>query len=80
MKKERIVEWVNDPVTRYLLKLFEQEFDDICSVEAVDCFVPGQPQKTQENLIELEARQRCWGEMVSFLKGEWDDLAEESDE
>ena len=32
--------------------------------------------KTHENIVELEARERCWIEWATFLEGDWEYLLE----
>ena len=78
--KDQIADWAENPVTIELLSLCEQELSDIRETSVVDCFYPGDPQKTQENLVELEARERFWESWIAALSGDWTYFEEEEDE
>ena len=68
---EQIKDWTENPTTRTLRWLIQEEIKAILETSIVDCFFPNDPQKTQENLIELEARLTTWRLMDEFLDGDW---------
>lgn len=83
MKKEQVNEWLENPVTLFLLSEIKKEVELIRQTPTTDCLVMGDPNKSHENLVELEARERVWGDFVDFLEGNWDlfeDSYEESHE
>jgi len=80
INKERLIEWLKDPTTILLKSFFRKELLEIKNTPISDCLVCGEPQKTQENLVELETRERCWAEMVSMLEGNWDESMGEEDD
>jgi len=63
-----------------VLELCKQELQDIKDTTVVDCFFPGEPQKTQENIVELESRERFWESWVAVLSGDWSYFEEEEEE
>ena len=77
---QQIEDWSENPTTVELLKLVQEEIEGIQETSVTDCFFPGEPQKTQENLIELEARLSAWRLMAEFLEGDWSYLEEIEDE
>lgn len=70
MKKEQIAEWTENPVTLHVLDLAQKEYEAIQSTANTDCLVAGEPIKTHENLVELEARERSWELFIELLEGE----------
>ena len=74
---EQIRDWTENPVTIELRKLVQEEIEGIQETTVTDCFFPGEPQKTQENLIELEARLSAWVLMDELLDGDWSYLEQE---
>jgi len=76
MKKEQVTEWTENPVTIELVKLAKKELKEIM-VPSSDCLIPGEPFKTFENIIELEARQRVWTDWIAFLEGDWEYFEDE---
>ena len=79
LSKEQTLEWLEHPVTLTLRDFFKKELEDIVGTPTLDCLVWGEPQKSQENLIDLEARERTMTEMVAFLDGDFDELGESSE-
>jgi len=79
ISKEQITDWTENPVTLAIIELCEKELDDIKDTPMTECFVPGDPTRTQENLIELEARERVWGQWVAFLQGDWSYFEEDEE-
>ena len=77
---QQVVDWSDNPTTKALLNLIQEEIKEIQETSVTDCFFPGEPQKTQENLIELEARLNTWESLVEFLEGDWSYFEEIEDE
>jgi hypothetical protein len=80
MKREQIEEWTENPVTEHLLSLINSELDAIGATPVVDCYVPGKPQETQENLVDLTARYNAWAVVIEVLQGDWSYFEDEEDE
>ena len=78
--KDQITDWSENPVTLELLEQCKLELQDIQDTSCIDCFFPGEPQKTQENLVELESRERFWESWVSVLSGDWSYFEEEDED
>lgn len=79
MKTKQIEEWTENPVTLYLLDLVKKEVDKIQDTPMGDCLVKGDPFRSHENLVELEARGQAWQTMVEFLAGDLDYFTEEEE-
>ena len=71
ISQKQILEWSENPVTIRLKEEAEKEITEIQQMPTTDCLYLGEPQKTQENLIELEARMTAWMRWVEFLDGDW---------
>ena len=69
--KEMITDWAEGPVTIELLEHCNRELEDIQQTSFIDCYVAGEPVRTQENIVELEARERVWTTLVYLLGGDW---------
>ena len=69
--RQQIEDWKESPVTEALLAEFEDELVDIRDRSATDCLVYGEPQKTQENIVGLEAREHVFANLVAILSGDW---------
>ena len=67
-------EWTRNPVTLALKELCEKEFKEIQFIVVSDCIVRGEPQLTQENLVELSCRELEWGGFIQFLEGDWSEM------
>ncbi len=90
VSKEQIQEWVDNPVTLALKFLCMRELSNARDADAVDCLYAGEPQKTQENLLEQITKEREWVVFLDLLLGDWkyqlgdlenyDKLVEEYDE
>lgn len=79
--REQISDWAEGPVTEFLASLIEEELKDIQDTPTTDCLVSGEPVKTHENLVELETRERVWGDVLDVLRSDWSYfIDEESDE
>ena len=71
ISQKQLLEWSENPVTIRLKEEAEKELKEIQDTSLTDCLVSSEPQKTQENLIELEARERVWGYLSTLLEGDW---------
>ena len=71
INQKLIVEWTESAVTRELAEKARKELERLQSIPMIDVFIPGEPQKTQENMVELEAKVGVWEEWVAFLEGNW---------
>jgi len=76
ISEEQVKEWTQNPVTIALKDLCNQEIDRIATTPPSIMMVEGEPMKTHENIVELEARERCWIEWATFLEGDWEYLLE----
>lgn len=77
---EQLEDWAEGPVTVALLGLCEKELQLIRDTSATDCLFYGDPQKTQENLVNLETRENVWASWVAVLSGDWSYFEEEENE
>jgi hypothetical protein len=80
ISEKQVLEWTENPVTIALAELCKAELSLIDQTPRTDCLVYGDPQKSHENLIELDTRTVCWNEWVAFLTGDWSVLEEEENE
>ncbi len=80
VNQEMIAEWSESPVTLKLLESCEQELAEVRGTTVVDCFFPGEPQKSQEVLVRLDERENFWASWVALLSGDWSYFEEEEDE
>lgn len=78
--KEQIIEWTESPVTEWLAHLLGKELESIQNTPVATALVYGDPTKTHENLVELEAREMAWRDLVALLSGDWSYFEEEEDE
>jgi len=80
VSKEKISEWKENPVTLALKALVEDELAESKELSPSDCITRGDPQKTQENLVEIAAKELELQAFVDFLDGDWSELVEDEDE
>jgi hypothetical protein len=80
INKQQIEDWTENPVTIELRKLVEGDLEEIRDTEATDCIFRGDPQRTQENLVDLVARELDLVFFIDLLSGEWSYFEEEEDE
>ena len=78
--RQQIEDWQENPVTEALRDLVNGEFKEIQEATVTSCLFRGDPQKTQENLIELEARESIWELWDALLSGDWTYFEEGEDE
>ena len=69
VSKQQIAEWIDNPVTIALWSLCNWECDAIETRSAIDAICPGNPQKTQEQLIDLATRLKDWRAFGNILNG-----------
>lgn len=70
---------MENPVTEELLRAVSEEIDAIHETPVSDCLVHGQPELTQDNLVELDTRRYTWEIFKEILEGDWSYLEEEDD-
>ena len=80
INQEQINEWAENPITEALLSLAEDELDRVMGTPVSDCYVPGEPFKTQDNLSNIEARQVMWRLLCDLLEGDWSYMDDHSEE
>lgn len=80
ISKQQIEEWAENPVTLELLRNIQEETKEIVGTAITDCVFPGEPNKTHENLIELEARGRTFALLGELLEGDWSYFEEPEEE
>lgn len=78
--KEMIEDWIENPVTERLASLIREELEEIQDTPVTTALVYGDPTKTQENLVNLEAREMVFNDLVLFLTGDWSYFEEDEDE
>jgi len=61
--------WLEEPVTKIITEYFIVLYLETEETPITDCLVAGEPDKTHENVVELEARERILNELVDFLTG-----------
>ena len=69
VSKQQIKEWRDNPVTVALWSLCNWECDAIENRSAINSICPGDPQKTQEQLIGISTRLKEWTAFVNILNG-----------
>jgi hypothetical protein len=74
ISKDQILEWVDNPVTLALKELCSQEYNNALSVLVSDCLCRGEPQKTQEQVLENNTKILEWETFVSLLGGNFQEL------
>jgi hypothetical protein len=73
-------EWTENPVTLELLRLVKEELQEIVLTPTQDCIFYGEPVKSHENLIDLDARSSVFATLQLALEGDWEYFEEETDE
>jgi len=74
ISRKQIKEWLENPVTETLRSLVKDEFENIVEDPATNSLIRGQPQLTQENLLESISKEHEWGAFLDILEGKWGDL------
>lgn len=80
LKQEQISEWTENPVTIEVLKLIKSQLKEIEGSLGLECYVPGEPQKTQELLANLNGCWDSWEMFQTLCEGDWSYFDEEEDE
>ena len=78
-EKQRL-EWTENPVTLELLNLVKNELIEIVSTNPSDCLIYGDPFKTHENIVDLQARENAFATLQLVLEGDWEYFEEIEDE
>ena len=71
VSKQQRTEWTENPVTTELRKLSETELKKILETPILDCLCHGEPDKTHESVVNLEARGFAWLTLIDALQGDW---------
>ena len=79
VSSEQIQEWVDNPVTKTLRSLSEKELEEIRGADLSLNLIRGEPQKTQENLVENVTQQLEWETFVDLLSGDWTVMEEDNE-
>ena len=74
------LEWVENPTTLELLKLVKNELKQIVNTPMMDCLVNGEPSKSHENLVDLDARAHAFATLELALEGDWEYFEDFDDE
>lgn len=77
---EQIQDWTENPVTEFLSALVEDELQDIIETPVSECYYPGEPFKTQDNVSDLNTRHVVWQVFSDLLKGDWTYLEVDNEE
>lgn len=80
ISEEQIQEWTENPITEALIAAVQEEINEIQDTPITNCLFFGEPNKTHENLVNLESRGAVWREVLDVLKGDWSYFLEEEDE
>ncbi len=73
-------EWTENPVTLALKELYELEYWRTINAPVTECFIRGDPQLTQENLVEKSCKEHEIYMMMQALEGNWSDLELDDEE
>ena len=80
VSSEQILEWTENPVTIELKNQVLFELERITETSPSEHLVRGEPQLSQENLIESLTKEFEWQEFVNLLTGHWGVFEEEEEE
>ena len=80
VSEQQKMEWVENPVTIALRELYVKEIEGILDGSDTECLVRGEPQLSQENLIEQASRELEITLFIHALHGNWDDLELDDEE
>ena len=73
VSEQQKTEWTENPVTLALKLLLIEEFDRVGKSPVTNCLIRGEPQLTQENLIEQACRELEIYSFIHALDGNWED-------
>jgi hypothetical protein len=74
VSNKQIQEWTENPVTLALKDALQLGLDDIAGSSPTNCLVRGEPELTQENLIESATQELEWTLFIDLLSGDWSEL------
>jgi len=80
VSNQQRTEWTENPVTTELLDLSTAELKKILETPILDCLCHGEPDKTHESVVNLEARGFAWLTLIDVLKGDWSYFEEIEDD
>ena len=80
ISKEQIQEWLESPVADHLADLVNTELQEIRDTPITQAVCYGEPVKSHENLVELQARELAWVELALVLDGDWSYFEEEEED
>lgn len=70
MKPEQVNDWTENPVTIYIKEQIELEIKTLQETPITEYLCAGDPQETQERMIESDTKARVWAELVDLLNGD----------
>ena len=80
VSEQQKTEWTENPVTLALKELYELEYWRTINCPVTESFIRGEPQLTQENLVEKACKEHEIYTMTQALEGNWSDLEIEDEE
>jgi hypothetical protein len=70
MKPEQVNDWTENPVTIFIKEQIELEIKTLQKTPIAEYLCAGDPQTTQERMIESDTTVRVWTDMVDVLNGD----------
>ncbi len=80
VSEQQRTEWTENPVTIALRELYWIELESVRACSVTDCMVRGNPELTQENLIEQTCRELEYVAFIACLNGDWSELEIDDEE
>lgn len=80
ISEKQKAEWTENPVTIELLKLIDNEIEEILLTPTGSCLHYGDPNKTHEDLIKQDIRAHTFATLSFALRGDWGYFEEQEDE
>lgn len=74
ISRQQIKEWIDNPVTKTLLQLCDTEYQNVLNVPVADCLCRGDPQRTQEQVLENATKLLEWEKFGTLLAGKFQEL------
>ncbi len=75
--EQQLREWLESPVTLALQKRCKTVLEMIVGIPGEDFLNRGNPQLTQENIIENVAKGAEWRTFIEILRGDWTEIDDE---
>ena len=72
INQKQISEWSENPVTLELLKLVNEEIDNVVLTPSASCLHYGEPFKTQDNLVTQDVKVYVFAVLKLALEGDWE--------